>query len=399
MNIRVITHTSFCVIRMHRLPPRIYALSLPLEQTIDPFPFGKRRPPVLSSLPGKCSRGTSWTLVGESPDILPLFAPLTSPRSRDGLTLYAASSDGTVAVFDFDAEELEGIAPYGAQTQYLQKFGFVPPPVPDGYSHGTKYGDEDVRSTSRITPPPSPNPRAASQSTQSGFGTSAVNGGEYINRLVAKKSTKKRVQPLRMSSIPSAATVPPTRELPSTELRLPAPKPRPASPSVSPVPSMRGFDADIEMGGPMDMEVPIDSLEQSPESSRGKRKASVLDDEPLVKPRTLGGGLPRESVAVREIAGGGERWEAPRLLHATDVLPSPPILTFLSAKVDASEDVLEARNSEGDGPTEVVFVSGKQTQWLDYLPSPVVRLTASSSFCAVAMQDGSVSVYSHTGRR
>jgi protein HIRA/HIR1 len=222
-----------------------------------------------------------------------------------------------------------------------------------------------------------------------------VNGSEHINRLVAKKSTKKRVQPLLMSSIPSAATAPPGRELPPTELRPPASKPRPASPSVSPVTSMRGFDADIEM----DMEVPIDSLEQSPEIGRGKRKASVLDDELPVKPRTLGGGLPRESVAVREIASAGERWEAPRLLHAADVLPSPPILTFLSAKVDGGEDVLEARNSEGDGPTEVSFVSSKQTQWLDYLPSPVVGLTASSSFCAIAMQDGSVSVYSHTGRR
>ncbi|KAG6379734.1 histone transcription regulator 1 [Boletus reticuloceps] len=321
--------------------------------------------------------------------------------SRDGLTLYAASSDGTIAVFDFDAAELEGIAPYIAQTQYLHKFGFVPPSVPEGYSHGTKYGDDSAPTASRITPPPSPNPRAASQSTQSGFGTTAVNGCEYINRLVAKKSTKKRVQPVLMSSIPSAATAPPSRELPPVELRPQAskPKPKPASPSVSPVPSMRGFDADIEMGGPMDMEVPIDSLEQSPEMGRGKRKASVLDDELPVQPRTLGGGMPRESVSVREIASRGERWEPPRLLHAPDALPSPAILTYLSAKVDGSEDVLEARNSEGAGSTEVLFVSGKQTQWLDYLPSPVVGLTASMSFCAVALQDGSVSVYSHTGRR
>ena len=302
-------------------------------------------------------------------------------------------------MFDFDAEELEGIAPYSAQTQYLQKFGFVPPPVPEGYSHGTKYGHEDAPSTSRITPPPSPNPRAASQSTQSGFGMTVVNGAEHINHLVAKKSTKKRVRPLLMSSISSASTAQPARGLPPTELRPPASKPKHTSPSISPVTDTRGFDADIEMGGPMDMEVPIDSLEQSPEMGRGKRKASVLDDELPVKPRTLGGGLPRESVAVREIANAGERWEAPRLLHAADVLPSPPILTYMSAKVDGSEDMLEARNSEGDGPTEVLFVSSKQTQWLDYLPSPVVGLTASSSFCAVAMLDGSVSVYSHTGRR
>lgn len=51
------------------------------------------------------------------------------------------------------------------------------------------------------------------------------------------------------------------------------------------------------------------------------------------------------------------------------------------------------------GLTEVLFANGKQTQWLDYLPSPVVALVATTAFCAVAMQDGSVNVYSHTGRR
>ena len=45
------------------------------------------------------------------------------------------------------------------------------------------------------------------------------------------------------------------------------------------------------------------------------------------------------------------------------------------------------------------LVSGKQTQWLDYLPSPALALVATTVFCAVAMQDGSVNVYSPTGRR
>lgn len=51
------------------------------------------------------------------------------------------------------------------------------------------------------------------------------------------------------------------------------------------------------------------------------------------------------------------------------------------------------------GATEVTFADGKQTLWLDYLPSPVLALTASTTFCAAASQDGSVNVYSHTGRR
>jgi protein HIRA/HIR1 len=44
-------------------------------------------------------------------------------------------------------------------------------------------------------------------------------------------------------------------------------------------------------------------------------------------------------------------------------------------------------------------VSGKQTQWLDYIPAPALLIKATSYFCAVAMQDGCVNIYSHTGRR
>ena len=51
------------------------------------------------------------------------------------------------------------------------------------------------------------------------------------------------------------------------------------------------------------------------------------------------------------------------------------------------------------GMTDLALVSGKQTQWLDYLPSPTLTLKATNSFCAVGMQDGSVNVYSHTGRK
>ncbi|KAI5996486.1 histone transcription regulator 1 [Pisolithus orientalis] len=340
--------------------------------------------------------------------------------SRDGLTLYAASSDGTIAVFDFDPEELDGIAPFTAQRQYLQKFGFVPPPVPEGFSHGTFYGDNNVPS-SRITPPPSPQSRTTERlQSQTEFGPDTANGGtEQINRLVAKKSNKKRVKPLLMSDIPSASTSDNivngvTTQVPTSvvnqpsratngagpsfappESRYSVPRSRHPSHSTSPAPSMLGFDADIEMGGPMDMDVPIDAIgtSSSPGTTRGKRKASALegDDRPA-RPRTLGGDRPREVVAVREIISG-------RHEKRHDLLPVPPVLTFLSAKVDGGEDVLEGKNSEDDGPSEVTFVSGKQTQWLDYVQSPIIALTASPAFCAVATQDGSVNVYSHTGRR
>ncbi|KAG2747836.1 WD40 repeat-like protein [Suillus brevipes Sb2] len=273
--------------------------------------------------------------------------------SWDGLTLYAASSDGTIAVFHFDPEELEGIAPHSAQEQYLHKFGFVPPPTPEGFSHGSFTHSTNAASASRITPPPSPN-RAQSQSqSQSGFGASnGINGAEHINKLVAKKSNKKRVQPLLMSSVPSASTsrsvlvstsaLPPSASgLGPRAFQVPEiPRSRQASHSASPVPSPRTYDADIEMGGPMDMDVPIDALDTSMSSaSKGKRKASVLDmseDRPS-KPRTLGGDRPRETVAVREIASTSLVSTRPHLFEGANLLPVPPLLTFLSANVEGSD--------------------------------------------------------------
>ena len=49
-------------------------------------------------------------------------------------------------------------------------------------------------------------------------------------------------------------------------------------------------------------------------------------------------------------------------------------------------------------PTEVTFFTSKEkmVQWLDYLPS---LICAPISFAAVAMEDGSINVYSLTGRK
>lgn len=100
------------------------------------------------------------------------------------------------------------------------------------------------------------------------------------------------------------------------------------------------------------MDVPIDSLDTSASAaSKGKRKASVLDmpeDRPS-KPRTLGGDRPRETIPVREIISTSLVSARPQLFEGADLLPVPPLLTFLSANVEGSDCVFEARNSDGDG--------------------------------------------------
>jgi protein HIRA/HIR1 len=318
---------------------------------------------------------------------------LNSFRSWDGLTLYVASSDGTLGVFDFDSDELEGIAPHSVQEQYLQKFGFVPPPIPEGYSHNLPSHAITDSTSMRITPPPSPlRSQGESAPSQNGFGHNINGGGERVNMLVAKrKSNKKRIQPTLASSIPSASVVPDkivtsTASGPSTgtsgsrSALAPDGKTsslgfsRSHSHSLSPlqqsdstfqssIADSRPFDAnnfasDIHADYAMDLDVPISSLDDNGSSSGGaksKRKASAIDiteDTRATKPRTLGGDLTRGSVVVREISAGkvagalaSRLWGDP----LTTVLPQPPLLTFLSAKIEGSDDVLEAQNPENDG--------------------------------------------------
>ena len=50
-------------------------------------------------------------------------------------------------------------------------------------------------------------------------------------------------------------------------------------------------------------------------------------------------------------------------------------------------------------PSEVTLVSGKQTQFLDYVSACVLAVCATNVFCAAALEDSSINVYSQTGRR
>lgn len=286
-------------------------------------------------------------------------------------------------MFNFEQEELEGIAPHSKQEQYLKKFGFIPPPLPEGYSHHVPA--PTTTNASRITPPPSPPNGAAatSASSQTGFGANATHGanrsgGEVINKLVAKRGNKKRIQPNFVGSIPSAggAAAAGHKKLiasgpsnmnsalasrsfdggPSSSHTFAQPPLPPLSQSISrhvsnsisPVtdnwPHNTTYDADV------DMDVPIDSL--STGGAKGKRKASTFDDDAkLTKPRTLGGDRPRESVVVREIVGGGVGGDGVwgNVHAAASTLPVPPLYNSLSVKVEGSDDILDGRNSEDDG--------------------------------------------------
>lgn len=279
-------------------------------------------------------------------------------------------------MFNFDPEELEGIAPHSVQEQYFQKFSFTLPPLPEGYANiAAPY--QETPTASRITPPPSPT-RAASvtlaQQTGFGPGVNGINGGgEVINKLVAKrgKRTKSGFASTPSASIPSAfvnqsiSAAPPTKGTaastatrtfdagPSrTSHQSAPPGAHRQSPNSIPPPADNWphtlYDADVNM----DMEVPIDSLSTISPAAKGKRKGSGFEDDSRpAKARTLGGDRQRETVVVRELGSGGggqpsSVWSGP---HIGNVLPTPSLMSALTVKVEGSEDTLEAKNSDGDG--------------------------------------------------
>lgn len=278
------------------------------------------------------------------------------------MTLYAASSDGTIAAFRFDPTELEGIATKEDQEAYLEKFGFTPPPVPEGYSHVSE--DE-------------PKPSGPLQTN----GFENRNGTGKVNVLIAKKKPPKRagLANTNGTSIPTAKNPSdPLKQLPQTNNVPTSTGPKRATltqsfdakPASSALPSSNFPDESeqpfgdpsetwsrrgtMPVGQPMDLDVPISSLSAV---SRGKRKASVSAEDvgPKVRPRTLGGDRLVEVYVAKEISSwtkapasksNGSNSNAGMNEELFDPLP---LLTYLSTGVEGSGETLEAKNNEEDG--------------------------------------------------
>jgi protein HIRA/HIR1 len=284
-------------------------------------------------------------------------------RSWDGLKLYAVSSDGTLAAFDFEPEELEGIAPHSIQQQYLQKFGFSLPPLPESWSHTNI---QVSPSEQRMTPPPSPNRSSHQPQGLNSFGaSSASTGHEVVNTLIAKRNTKKRARQNFLG--PGRDSNPPTSLANASSyhdsLSSAHPRPHLVSAVIAP-----GLNPDISEstasvhsldGRPsghifldMAMDVPIDSLGVT-SSAGAKRKLSALDieDRPT-KARTLGGDRLRGNSPniVKEIPSIPSHQAVVSQAERKEIFSAPPTLTYLFFKTkDMGDDILECKNAENGG--------------------------------------------------
>lgn len=319
-------------------------------------------------------------------------------RSWDGLTLYAASSDGTIAVLNFDPSELEGIASHSDQEQYLAKFGFNLPPLPEGYSHTPKKEAMNSR-----------DPAQTQQAAANGFDPrTAQNEEEKVNILVAKRAPKdkKRLNliPTSGSSAPVSKPIPSPIPISTSNVNgAPVSKraslitihdskpphshsiqsPHPSFSNSFPLPSEQPFvDAPAsdswkkqDVGQRMDLDMPMDLVGvpiSTGGGAKGKRKASSIIDltaddnsKVTVKPRTLGGDRPIEIHVPKEISiwTAGSTAGPPRSAHGSDpfraVLPTPPLLTYLSTDVEGTDDILESRNIEEDGEYFHIYIYDK----------------------------------------
>ena len=288
-------------------------------------------------------------------------------RSWDGLTLYTVSSDGTLAAFCFDPEELEGIAPHSIQQQYLQKFGFTLPPLPEGWSHTNL---QMPSSGHRMTPPPSPNRSSHPPHGLNGFGAPSANTGlEVVNTLIAKRNTKRRTQhqALEPRGVSNSAAVYANSSSHHDALSQAHSRTQYVTPAISsglvPENSQHPTSShSLERHSVHDMvtDVLIDSLGAT-NSAGAKRKSSVLDmpeDRPT-KARTLGGDRVRDNNlnVIKEISSPiNQRTVMPGASETgrENVFPAPPVLTYLSFKVtDAGDDMRECKNAESGG--RVVF--------------------------------------------
>lgn len=292
---------------------------------IVPSLYGKQNPLGRLLLQRKSSKGRLWILAGNFLQFSRLFRFFAhfELRSWDGMTLYAASSDGTIAVFAFEQDELEGIAPHSVQEQYLSKFGFTPPPLPEGYSHMPSL----TTNANDVSQP-------QSQSQIAGFDNSVVVRDEVVNVLVAKRNNKKRVG---LTSVPSAGA-------PSSF----------AGKRASFLPG----SADVKMSGGSKPTSPTsrDSFfpppDEQPFENRSNWKSHgdvVMEDDSRPVYRTLGGDRQREMIPVKEINDSSvTAWRNHLGASSGLDLPVPPTLTRLTAEVEGTH-VFEGLNPEDGG--------------------------------------------------
>lgn len=129
-----------------------------------------------------------------------------------------------------------------------------------------------------------------------------------------------------------------------------------------------------------------------------KRKAISISDPsrntPVSRPRLLAEPHEIRSVGGSAIAGPSS--------SRVNLLPPRRVLETLRATPESGTDeyYIQAENSSNHkGKNKVTFVEDDNDIWLDYLPTAILAMAITDSFCAVACEDGGLVAYTHAGRQ
>ncbi|CAE6539796.1 unnamed protein product [Rhizoctonia solani] len=321
--------------------------------------------------------------------------------SWDGLTLYACSSDGTVAVFDFEESELEGIVPHSIQDEYLKKFGFS---EQNAEIRAEQLRQKEAFEKAQQAPPPPQAPQPLTNGALEAY----VPGQQQVT---ITKDGRRRIKPSLIGHLSSsgstihaasAPTIPTSSSIATASASIPTssmkiPPLSNASPNTSLADAFATapilpFTHTVDADGDLDMSVPIDAW-----GPKGESATKVN-----LKARTLGGDRKREPAGpVRELraAAGDEN----AIIVGARVLDVPGVKSSLSCRVEGSDkdaDTVEIKNGESiEKPAEINYYRKSETCWLDYLPNAALQVVATMAFVAVALEDGAINFYTNTGRR
>ncbi|GAA5970462.1 hypothetical protein JCM21900_003136 [Sporobolomyces salmonicolor] len=373
--------------------------------------------------------------------------------SKDGMQLWASSSEGHVAVLTFDLSEYAPVAPAGTAASLHSVYGYTPrriaapsrPLTPQSSMTGA---GGTVGQPNKLVARKGPNAKRPK----------LLNNGQPLQPSPLQNTTN--FAPAQSQAAPQTAAAAafanaPTYASPalvgnafasSSTAQLPPQYAPPLQPQQHPHPPFASF-------GPVATPV---QAQVDPSSSR-KRKASMPAtaqgaNEPSgaygfysypsdPPPQVPGyGSAPRLSAADYRLKGhtlgqGDFVRDAPAELRELvpayclrdrevtfkvtnrvlgeagkpgkgkeRVLAVPAVMSHGKLGVEDSEakDTFEWRNlveGERNGQAECRVVTAKKALWVDYLPGYVVSVAGSPAFTAVSLEDGSLVTWSPTGRR
>jgi protein HIRA/HIR1 len=331
-------------------------------------------------------------------------------RSRDGLTLYGCSQDGSICAITFDEPELPGRGDDADTKRVLEEsYSFKP--------------NRAVRTLPAIEAgngfpvAPAGQPHAGAAAT-----SAAVNviqprkkkaGDSRKLTTYLKQADERNSNPLAQVSSGSRSST--GLQPPQTRVQ---PLPPPAMPNVSDAASAFA-DAPLQpLDTPSQAQASRDRMFQDApnqvfardredlDSPRlgTKRKSSVQAEERVPKGRTMGASRPNTDIkeirapraGTSTLSSAGSSGYSGSIMP---VLPLPAVQSVVRALLDDTA-YIEASNAEDNkGKNKVVYSQGGQNMWMDYLGGAVLGLAVTKMFAAAGCEDGLMVAYSPAGRR